>query len=87
VAGSSEPVELLSLEHFKFVHDVNVLGPLRMMQAFLPMIRKAKGRVINISRSAVTGDYCYSRCGRIDLIDSVPAWLAFWLGDDQNLVR
>jgi len=52
VAGSSEPVETLSLEHFTFVHSVNVLGPLRMLQAFLPMLRQAKGRVINISRSA-----------------------------------
>lgn len=50
VAGSSEPVETLSLDHFKQVHDVNVLGPLRMLQAFLPMLRQAKGRVINISR-------------------------------------
>lgn len=51
VAGSSEPVETLSLEHFQYVHNVNVLGVVRMMQAFLPMLRHAKGRVINISRS------------------------------------
>ena len=48
--GGTEPVETVSLERFKTVHDVNVLGPLRMMQAFLPMLRQSKGRVIQMSR-------------------------------------
>lgn len=55
MAGGSEPVETMALDLFKSVHEVNVLGPLRMMQSFLPEIRRSKGRIINISRSVGLG--------------------------------
>jgi NAD(P)-dependent dehydrogenase (short-subunit alcohol dehydrogenase family) len=43
------PVELLDLEEARQVFEVNVLGVLAATQTFLPSIRAAKGRVVNIS--------------------------------------
>lgn len=73
----------MSLEKFQFVHDVNVLGPLRMMQAFLPMLRAAKGRIVQVSSvagfisSPLMARYCSSKwaleaisdAARIELAD------------------
>jgi NAD(P)-dependent dehydrogenase (short-subunit alcohol dehydrogenase family) len=43
------PVELLDLEEARQVFEVNVLGVLATTQTFLPSIRAAKGRVVNLS--------------------------------------
>ena len=43
------PVELLDLEEARQVFEVNVLGVLAATQTFLPSIRAAKGRVVNMS--------------------------------------
>jgi NAD(P)-dependent dehydrogenase (short-subunit alcohol dehydrogenase family) len=43
------PVELLDLEEARQVFEVNVLGVLAATQTFLPSIRAAKGRVVNVS--------------------------------------
>jgi NAD(P)-dependent dehydrogenase (short-subunit alcohol dehydrogenase family) len=45
VAG---PLELLPLERFRTQLEVNVVGPLAVTQAFLPALRRAKGRIVNI---------------------------------------
>ncbi|UYV78739.1 hypothetical protein LAZ67_16002612 [Cordylochernes scorpioides] len=36
-------------EHQRFQVEVNLLGTLRCTQAFLPLLRKSKGRVINVT--------------------------------------
>jgi short-subunit dehydrogenase len=43
------PLELLPLADIKKLLDVNVYGLLSVTKAFLPLIRKSKGRIINIS--------------------------------------
>ena len=43
------PIELLALDAVREVFEVNVLGLIAVTQAFLPKLREAKGRVINIS--------------------------------------
>jgi NAD(P)-dependent dehydrogenase (short-subunit alcohol dehydrogenase family) len=43
------PVELLDLEEARRVFEVNVLGLLAATQTFLPSIRAAKGRIVNVS--------------------------------------
>jgi NAD(P)-dependent dehydrogenase (short-subunit alcohol dehydrogenase family) len=45
VAG---PLELIEPEQFERQFAVNVMGPLYVSQAFLPMIRAAKGRIVTI---------------------------------------
>ncbi|MWA06579.1 SDR family NAD(P)-dependent oxidoreductase [Actinomadura sp. LD22] len=42
------PVELVPLEDWRRQFDVNVVGQIAMAQAVLPMLRAAKGRVVNI---------------------------------------
>jgi NAD(P)-dependent dehydrogenase (short-subunit alcohol dehydrogenase family) len=43
------PVELLDLGEARQVFEVNVLGALAATQTFLPSIRAAKGRIVNVS--------------------------------------
>jgi NAD(P)-dependent dehydrogenase (short-subunit alcohol dehydrogenase family) len=43
------PVELLDLEDARHVFEVNVLGVLAATQTFLPSIRAARGRILNVS--------------------------------------
>ncbi|KAB2386036.1 SDR family NAD(P)-dependent oxidoreductase [Actinomadura montaniterrae] len=42
------PVELVPLEDWRRQFDVNVVGQIAMAQAVLPMLRAARGRVVNI---------------------------------------
>ena len=47
--GEPGPLELIGIEHLRYQLEVNVVGQLAVTQAVLPLIRKAKGRIINIS--------------------------------------
>lgn len=42
------PVEYVSIDDVRWQFEVNVFGQIAVTQAFLPLIRKAKGRIINI---------------------------------------
>lgn len=42
------PVEALAFEEWHKLFDVNVFAPVRLTQKFLPLIRKTKGRVLNV---------------------------------------
>jgi len=44
-------VEFTSLDCYKEVMEVNLVGTIRLTKACLPLLRKAKGRVINVSGS------------------------------------
>jgi NAD(P)-dependent dehydrogenase (short-subunit alcohol dehydrogenase family) len=43
------PLELLPLEAIKREFDVNVFGALSVMTAFLPTLRKSRGRIVQVS--------------------------------------
>ncbi len=43
------PLECVAIADVKLQFEVAVIGQIAVTQAFLPMIRKAKGRIINIS--------------------------------------
>ncbi|XP_030072551.1 LOW QUALITY PROTEIN: D-beta-hydroxybutyrate dehydrogenase, mitochondrial-like [Microcaecilia unicolor] len=57
-------IEFASLDNYKELADVNLWGTVRVTKAFLPLIRRAKGRVVNIAsmlgRMAVPSRSCYS---------------------------
>jgi len=43
------PLELVPAEGLRRQFEVNTLGPAHVIQAFLPLLREGKGRIINIS--------------------------------------
>jgi NAD(P)-dependent dehydrogenase (short-subunit alcohol dehydrogenase family) len=45
--GMTVPIEYLSPDYLRLTFEVNVFGQIAMTQAFLPLIRKAKGRIVN----------------------------------------
>ena len=47
--GDGGPVEFVPIEDFKRVIDVNLTGQVAMTQAFLPLIRRATGRIVFIT--------------------------------------
>lgn len=42
------PVELLPIDQLRRQFEVNVIGQVTVTQAFLPLIRRARGRIVNI---------------------------------------
>jgi NAD(P)-dependent dehydrogenase (short-subunit alcohol dehydrogenase family) len=45
----SAPMECVPLEEFRHQYEVNVFGALAVTQTFLPMLRRARGRIIMMS--------------------------------------
>ena len=43
------PLEFLPVDEFRRQLEVNVVGQLRVTQAFLPLVRRARGRIVNMS--------------------------------------
>ena len=42
-------VEVTPLTEWQRLFDINCLGQVRMIQAFLPMLRRSQGRVVNVA--------------------------------------
>lgn len=57
IAGSVGPVDWLTRREYEAVMSVNLYGIIDMTNACLPLLRKEKGRVVNMT----------SICGRITL--------------------
>ena len=51
--GSVAPIELMDLEKFRIELETRILGPVALLQTFLPMIRKAQGRILWIVTPAL----------------------------------
>lgn len=49
--GQGGPLEITPLSEIRKVMEINVIGLMAVTQAFLPMLRKSKGRIINIGSS------------------------------------
>ncbi|KAI4873051.1 hypothetical protein NFI96_025475 [Prochilodus magdalenae] len=78
-AGRSVPIgppEWMQLEDFKQVLDVNLIGLIDVTLQFLPLLKKAKGRVVNVASilgrlSLTGGGYCLSKWGVEAFSDSL----------------
>ncbi len=74
VAG---PVELVPIAMWRKQFEVNVIGQVAVTQAFLPMLRAGRGRIVNMGsvagRSAVpfSGPYCSSKFALEGFTDSL----------------
>ncbi|KAK9537583.1 hypothetical protein VZT92_005187 [Zoarces viviparus] len=78
-AGRSVPVgptEWMKLEDFTKVLDVNLIGVIEVTLQFLPLLKKAQGRVVNVASilgrlSLTGGGYCLSKWGVEAFSDSL----------------
>lgn len=78
----SGPLETVPLHRMREQLEVNVIGQLAMIQAFLPLLRLGKGRIINVSSIAgriatpITGPYHISKYGLEAMTDTLRQELA-----------
>ena len=49
------PLEWFTMEDYKKMADVNLWGLIEVTKTFLPLVKKAEGRIINIA--SVAGKY------------------------------
>ncbi|XP_072506688.1 LOW QUALITY PROTEIN: retinol dehydrogenase 16-like [Notamacropus eugenii] len=76
IALPTLPNEWLKKEDFVKILDVNLVGLIEVTLSMLPMVRKAQGRVINVSSvagrvAAFGGGYCISKHGVEAFSDSL----------------
>eukprot|EP00058_Branchiostoma_floridae_P027066 XP_002612557.1 3-hydroxybutyrate dehydrogenase [Branchiostoma floridae] len=85
-------VEWCPIETYKRVAEVNLWGTVRVTKVFLPLVRKAKGRVINIStvlgRSSTPSRsaYCITKYGVESFSDVLRYEMKRW-GVDVSIIE
>lgn len=78
------PLEFLSLDDFRQEIEVNLVGVVAVTQTFLPLIRKATGRIVNVSSMSgfmampFMGPYAATKFGLRALTDSLRVELRPW---------
>ncbi|CAH6778555.1 retinol dehydrogenase 7 isoform X2 [Phodopus roborovskii] len=77
------PTEWLNKQDFAKVLDVNLLGMIEVTLNMLPSVRKARGRVVNVSStmgrvSCFGGGYCISKYGVEAFSDSLRRELSYF---------
>ena len=86
------PLELLSMTDLRKQLEVNVIGQVAVSQAFLPLLRQARGRIVNmgsIAGRAATpflGAYCSSKFALESLSDALRCEVRPW-GMSVSLVE
>ena len=78
------PLEFLPPEELRRVLDINVVGQLAVTQAFLPLLRRGRGRIVNMGSfngrvaAPFIGPYCASKFALEGLNDALRLELAPW---------
>lgn len=78
------PVEFLPLEEWRAQMEVNLIGQIAVTQAFLPLIRAAKGRILYVSSvsgemsAPLTGAYSASKFALEGMLGSLRLELDPW---------
>ena len=79
--GIGGPVEFLQASELRRQMEVNLIGPMLVTQAFMPMLRRSRGRIVVISSvggkvaTPLLGPYCASKFALEGLCDSMRAEL------------
>ena len=68
IAGASAPSEWLTSADWTQCLSINLFGVVNVTHAFLPLVREARGRVVNITSmmgriAAAPAPYCVSKYG------------------------
>ncbi|XP_053264996.1 dehydrogenase/reductase SDR family member 9 isoform X1 [Podarcis raffonei] len=76
IMGVSAPTDWLTIEHYKAPIDVNLIGLINVTLHMLPLVKKAKGRIINVTSVGgvlpiCSGGYCPSKYGAEAFTDSL----------------
>ncbi len=78
------PFEFLDLDELRRQMEVNFVGPVAVTQTFLPLLRKARGRVVNVSSiggrmaAPIIGAYAASKFAIEAFSDSLRLELSPW---------
>lgn len=78
------PLEYLTSEDLRKQFEVNVVGPVAVTRVFLPLIRKANGRIVNIGSiggrftTPFLGPYCASKHAMEAISDALRQELRPW---------
>ena len=82
--GIAGPLEFLPPDEMRRQLEVNVVAPLAVTQAFFPLVRRARGRVVHIGSSSgylsmpLVGPYCASKFALEALADAQRLELQPW---------
>ena len=80
----SGPLEFQPLDDFRRQLEVNLIGPLSVVQAFLPLIRRGRGRIVNVGSIGgllvvpIQGAYSASKFGLEAVSDALRLELRQW---------
>ncbi|HUE75360.1 MAG TPA: SDR family oxidoreductase [Chloroflexota bacterium] len=86
------PIEFLPIEDLRRQFDVNVVGQVRVTQAFLPLLRTGRGRIVNVGSIAgrnslpFIGAYNASKSALASLTDALRVELRPW-GIEVSLIE
>jgi len=78
------PLELVPVERLRLQLEVNLIGQIATTKVFLPLLRKAKGRIVNMSSisgriaAPMIGPYAISKFGMEAFTDSLRRELYPW---------
>ena len=78
------PLECVDIGVLRHQLEVNAIGPASVTQVFLPLLRRARGRVVNVSSvngrvaSPFSGPYCMSKFALEAFTDCLRQELADW---------
>jgi len=78
------PLECVDIGELRHQLEVNAIAPVAVTQAFLPLLRRARGRVVNVSSingriaSPFSGPYCMSKFALEAFTDCLRQELACW---------
>ncbi|XP_054984034.1 retinol dehydrogenase 16-like [Sorex araneus] len=83
ISMPTAPSEWLTKQDFMKILDVNLLGLIEVTLSLLPLLRKARGRVVNVSSvlgrlSLFSGGYCISKYGIEAFSDSLRREVSFF---------
>ena len=85
-AGTCEPgaIECIGVDRLRHQLETNLIGHVAVIQAFMPLIRRGPGRIVNVGSAMgdfpfpMLGAYAASKCAFAAMTDSLRRELRWW---------